>query len=129
MPISCSQWLILTLLTLDYWICLCTISSFKFDFENRPISQIPQCIRQISCNAPCCNRNVHMYTFLLQNVALWYMGLMHYGICEIGLFGLLAMRKLQKTSQTIEIRCQQINKQNQQYPFFHGLGVRLNKFC
>ena len=32
---------------------------------NRPISQIPQCIRPISHNAPFCNR-------MLQNVALWY---------------------------------------------------------
>ena len=28
---------------------------------NRPISQIPQCIRQISKNAPFCNRNVHVH--------------------------------------------------------------------
>ena len=27
--------------------------------SNRPISQIPQCIRLISHNAPFCNRNVH----------------------------------------------------------------------
>ena len=43
---------------------------------NKPISQIPQCIRQISHNAPSCNRNVH--TFLLQNGTLWYVGLVHY---------------------------------------------------
>ena len=28
--------------------------------NNRPSSQIPQCIRQISHNAPFCNRNVHI---------------------------------------------------------------------
>ena len=39
----------------------------------RPISQIPQCIRQLSHNALFCNRNVkicahfYMCTFLLQN--------------------------------------------------------------
>ena len=30
------------------------------DHDNRPISQIPQCIHSISHNAPFCNRNVHM---------------------------------------------------------------------
>ena len=32
-----------------------------FISHNRPISQIPQCIRQISYNAPFCDRNVHPY--------------------------------------------------------------------
>ena len=45
----------------------------------RPISQIPQCIRQMSHNAPFCNRNVQG-TFLLQNGALWDMGLVDCGI-------------------------------------------------
>ena len=43
------------------------------------ISQIPQCIRQITHNAPFSN------IFLLQNGALWDMGLVHCGICAIGL--------------------------------------------
>ena len=47
---------------------------------NRLISQNPQCIRQISHNAPVCNRNV-----LLQNGALWDMVLVHCGICTAGL--------------------------------------------
>ena len=41
------------------------------------ISQIPQCIRQISHNAPFCSRNVHTGTFLQQNAVLWDMGPMH----------------------------------------------------
>ena len=56
--------------------------------KNRPIGQIPQCIRKISHNAPFLNRNVtpNMCTFLLQNGALWDAGLVHCGICEIGLY-------------------------------------------
>ena len=49
------------------------------------ISQIPQCIRQISRNEPICDRNVHTCTFLLQNGALWYMRLVHCRICATGL--------------------------------------------
>ena len=52
---------------------------------NRPISQIPQCIRYVSHNASFCNRNVHVCTFLLQNGALWDMGPVHCGICATGL--------------------------------------------
>ena len=37
--------------------------------SNRPISQIPQCIRNISHNASFPNRNAHMCTFRLQNGA------------------------------------------------------------
>ena len=59
-------------------------------FHCRSISWIPQYIRQISHNAPLCNRNVHisvhMCTFLLQSGALWDMGLVHCGICEMDLF-------------------------------------------
>ena len=44
--------------------------------KNRPISQIRQCIKKISHNAPCCNKNVHI---LLQNGASWNMGLAHCG--------------------------------------------------
>ena len=44
------------------------IEYFRFIADaNRPISQIPQCIRQISHNAPFCNRNVHTY-----DAELWY---------------------------------------------------------
>ena len=43
------------------------------------ITQIPQCIRQITHNAPFSN------IFLWQNGALWDMGLVHFGICAMGL--------------------------------------------
>ena len=48
--------------------------------NNPSISQIPQCIRQITHNAPVSN------IFLLENGALWDMGLVHCGICAVGLF-------------------------------------------
>ena len=68
-------------------------------FSNGPISQIPQCIGQISRNEPFCNRNMHMYGTLSDMGlvhyeildwcivgcgirALWDMGLVHCGICE-----------------------------------------------
>ena len=47
--------------------------------NNSSISQIPQCIRQITHNAPFSN------IFLLQNGALWDMGLVHCEICAMGL--------------------------------------------
>ena len=47
--------------------------------NNSSISQIPQCIRQITHNAPFSN------IVLLQNGALWDMGLVHCGICAMGL--------------------------------------------
>ena len=50
---------------------------------NKPISQISQCIRQISLNAPFCTRNV--CTFLVQNGALWDRGLVHCGIWAMSL--------------------------------------------
>ena len=48
---------------------------------SRPLSQIPQCIWQISYKAPFCNR------FLLQNGVFWLQDvwLVHYGICVTGL--------------------------------------------
>ena len=49
-----------------------------------PLHKSHKCIRQISHNAPLCNRNVHTCTFLLQNGALWDMGLMHCGIYATG---------------------------------------------
>ena len=63
----------------------CVLASLPIHLNNS-ISQIPLCIRQISHNAPLCNRNVHVCTFLLQKGALWDMGPVHHGICEIGLF-------------------------------------------
>ena len=48
--------------------------------------KIPQCTSPISHNAPFCNRNVHVCTFLFQNGALWDNWLMHCGICEVGVF-------------------------------------------
>ena len=41
---------------------------------NRPISQIPQCIRQISHNATFCNRNVHMcahFCYKMLRCGIW----------------------------------------------------------
>ena len=49
----------------------------------RRISQIPRC-KHISHNAPFCNRNVHTCTFLvflIQNCALWDMGMVCCWIC------------------------------------------------
>ena len=64
-------------------VCECTRAIL-----NRPIAQIPHC-SPISHNPPLCNRNVHVCTFLLQNGALWYIFLMHCGICELGLVWLI----------------------------------------
>ena len=47
--------------------------------NNSSISQILQCIRQITHSAPFSN------IFLPQNGALWDMGLVHSGICAMGL--------------------------------------------
>ena len=66
------------------WNPLALVMSLH-SFEDRSISQIPQCIKQISHHAPFCNRNVHTCTFLLQNGALWDMGLLHCGIWATGL--------------------------------------------
>ena len=64
----------------DYWIFNMVTFISKFD---RPISQIPQCIRQMSHNAPFCNRIVqHICTFLLRNDALWDMRLGHRGFAQ-----------------------------------------------
>ena len=60
----------------------------KIRVLNRTISQIPQCIIQISHNAPFCNRNVHAYAHCVTNGAMWDMGLVHCGICEIALLQL-----------------------------------------
>ena len=50
----------------------------------RPAAQIPQCTSSISHNAPFCNRNVRVCTFLLQN-AFWDICLVHCGIYDMGL--------------------------------------------
>ena len=47
--------------------------------NNSSISQIPQCIRQITQNAPVSN------IFLLHNGVLWDMGLVRCGMCAMGL--------------------------------------------
>ena len=42
--------------------------------RNRPISQIPQCISQISHNAPFCNRNVHTcahFCYKMVHCGIW----------------------------------------------------------
>ena len=67
--------------TIDIWIIMCR----NLSQHDIPIWQIPQCIRQISHNAPFCNRNVHI-SVTKQNRALWDMGLMHFGICAICIF-------------------------------------------
>ena len=52
----------------------------------RPISQIPQCIRQISHNAPFCNRNVHTcahFCHKMVHCGLWdqcTVGWVHYPV-------------------------------------------------
>ena len=61
----------------------CHNSSGELWGAYRHVAQIPQCTIPISHNAPFCNRNVHVCTFLLQNSALWYIYLMHCGICKI----------------------------------------------
>ena len=52
---------------------------------NRPVSQIPQCIRPIAYNAPFCNRNVHACAHFCYKAMHFGNGLMHCGICEKGL--------------------------------------------
>ena len=51
-------------------------------FPNSPISQIPQCIRQISHNVPLCERNVHTCIY-------FFYKMVHCGIwdwCIVGFF-------------------------------------------
>ena len=65
-------------------------------WNNRPISQIPQCIKQISHNAPFCNRNVHTRAHFCYKMV-------HYGIrhrCIMG-FGLLCYYNLLSVSEVI----------------------------
>ena len=76
---------ILWLNAIAYPCLKCLLVAYKSLY--RPITHIPQCIKQISQNASFCNRNVHTCTFLLQNSALWDIGLVHCGICETALLG------------------------------------------
>ena len=77
--------------------------SAKVPSGDGPISQIPQCIRQISHNATFCNRNVHMCTFLLQNAALWDMGIVHPGICEVCLLLWLPQNLMDNESTLVQV--------------------------
>ena len=53
------------------------------DYYNRPISQIPQCIRQIPHNAPFCNRNVHMCAhFCYKMMHCWVLDLCIMGFVQ-----------------------------------------------
>ena len=70
-------------------IALCTENVLRGSFTeggvlpcdaNRPISQIPQCIRQISHNVPFCSRNVH-------TCAHFCYKMMHHGIWDWGIMG------------------------------------------
>ena len=52
------------------------VAQIKLHFPiRRSVAQIPQCIRQISHNAPFCSQNVHTCDICP----------MHCGICEMGL--------------------------------------------
>ena len=55
----------------------------------RPISQIPQCIKYPTVH----HFVTEMFTFLLQNGALWDMGLVHFGICTTNLLVFAHWRK------------------------------------
>ena len=46
---------------------------------------------QISHNAPFGNINVHTYTILLQNVALWDIGQVHCEICLLGTYHIIGI--------------------------------------
>ena len=53
----------------------------------RIISQITQCIRQKSHNAPVCNRNVHtrpLFCYKMVHCGIWHWWLVHCGICATG---------------------------------------------
>ena len=58
-------------------VCGCSMNA-----DNRPVAQITQCTSPISYKAPYCNRRAHVRIFMLQNVSLWDICLMHCGICE-----------------------------------------------
>ena len=84
---------IIALLLLDIYLnsVRCSVSQKQFNhnlvaqltqvrFHNmshvdRPISQIPECIRQISHNAPFCNRNVHTcahFCYKMLHCGIWH---------------------------------------------------------
>ena len=65
-----------------YSVCQCVVVLLSwwyvcfwlFNYYNRPISQIPQCIRQIPHNAPYCNRNVHTcahFCYKMVHCGIW----------------------------------------------------------
>ena len=78
------------------------VSGISHMASYRPISQIPQCTISISHNAPFCNKNVHVCTFLLKNSALLYICLMHCGICEMGLLPGAIIRMISKSEYGIQ---------------------------
>ena len=78
-----SHWWLVTSILIEISL-KCILDHPTDKTPKRPISLIPECTCPISHNATLCNRNVHMCTFLLQNGALWDMGLMHCGTCTIG---------------------------------------------
>ena len=77
-----------------YWECILLIqsgaiiiwsrTSYHIQHCNRPISQVPQCIRQISHNAPFCNRNVH-------TCAHFCYKMVHYGIWDRSIMGFVRL--------------------------------------
>ena len=62
-------------------------AEYVISWSKRPISQIPECIRQISHNAKFRSRDVH--AFLFPNGALWDMVLVHCVICTTTLLALV----------------------------------------
>ena len=77
----------------------------KFSF-NRPMSQIPQCIMQISHNAPLCNRNVQMcahFCYKMLHCGIWdwcIMGFVHqlYSKRDVTLLFTCSTQRLAKPS-------------------------------
>ena len=51
-------------------ITINSVMRFHCNMVKRRVAQNPQCTSFISHNAPFCNRNVHVCTFLIQNDAL-----------------------------------------------------------
>ena len=80
----------------------------------RRISQIPRC-KHISHNAPFCNRNVHTCTFLvflIQNCALWDMGMVCCWICATRLIVRRHMKRHQmETFSALLAICIYLNTQ------------------
>ena len=67
-------------------------TDFTSNMPNRPNSQSHYApVPYPPKNAPLFNRNVHACTFLLQNVALWDVCLMHCGISVIGVIVVISV--------------------------------------